>query len=177
MEIWKSIKDFPDYLVSSYGRVKGKSGKILKQSKKKEGYLQVTLCNISRKSALVHILVAEAFIPNPSQKPCVNHIDGDKTNNNISNLEYVTISENTLHAYKLGLCKINRPLLGKKVGKTSRYHGVSKKANGKFVGSIWLNSKTSYPKTFEKEEDAALYVNSLLDKYDTQNRPRNIING
>lgn len=56
----------------------------------------------------IHRLVAETFILNPLGKPCVNHIDGNKLNNNVNNLEWVTISENTMHAYKNGLLKILR---------------------------------------------------------------------
>lgn len=79
-----------------------------------EGYLTVTLTlDHGRKFCLVHRLVAEAFIPNPLDKPEVNHKDGDKTNNVYTNLEWVTESENSLHAYATGLRTPNRGQLGK----------------------------------------------------------------
>lgn len=70
----------------------------------KENYCQVYISyNGGGKSFLLHRLVAEAFIPNPENKPEVNHKNGDKDNNRINNLEWVTRSENLLHAYRLGL--------------------------------------------------------------------------
>ncbi len=69
-----------------------------------KGYLRVTLYKDgSRKNFLIHRLIATHFIPNPENKPQVNHIDGNKINNNIDNLEWVTPSENTQHAYDTGL--------------------------------------------------------------------------
>ena len=65
-----------------------------------DGYPCVCLAG---KNRLVHRLVTEAFLPDFLEKPQVNHIDGDKQNNQLSNLEMVTVSENTLHAYKTGL--------------------------------------------------------------------------
>lgn len=69
-----------------------------------KGYLTVNLYKDgTRKTKRVHILVAETFLPNPSHLPVVNHIDGDKTNPNCSNLEWTSYSENTLHAHNTGL--------------------------------------------------------------------------
>ena len=65
----------------------------------KTGYVRVSIGNKSK--GLVHRLVAETFIPNPNNKPMVNHIDGNKTNNHISNLEWVTNAENVKHAFTL----------------------------------------------------------------------------
>lgn len=83
-----------------------KRGKILKLYISKKGYLQVNLTkNRQSKTSSVHRLVATAFIQNPKNKPEVNHIDGNKQNNKIDNLEWVTSSENTIHAIKTGLVK------------------------------------------------------------------------
>lgn len=119
MEIWKDIPGFENrYQISTAGKIKsiprfvnnhtGKlktKEKILKQRKNEKGYLCVDLINNDGKRVFcgVHRFVALAFIPNPDNKPQVNHIDGDKTNNCISNLEWCTNSENQKHAYKLGL--------------------------------------------------------------------------
>lgn len=69
------------------------------------GYMIVTLCHEGvRKNKRVHRLLAEAFIPNPSNKAHINHIDGVKLNNSLDNLEWATPKENTNHAIKMGLC-------------------------------------------------------------------------
>ena len=102
-EIWKDIKDYEGiYQVSNLGRVKSlkhsKEGKILKGRVTGKGYLSVVLFrNSVRKSNSIHRLVAQAFIPNPANKPEVNHIDENKLNNDVSNLEWVTSKENSNH--------------------------------------------------------------------------------
>ena len=80
-------------------------GKILYQTTNVQvEYKQVSLWKNNKGTSLyVHRLVAEAFIPNPQNKPEVNHIDGNRQNNHISNLEWVTSGENSLHAAKTGL--------------------------------------------------------------------------
>lgn len=98
-ELWKDIEGFPDYEISSLGRVlsrKYKEPRILKQGKTVQGYPQVSLMsNGVAQMKLVHRLVAEAFIENPTNKPQVNHKDECKSNNHIRNLEWVSSSENT----------------------------------------------------------------------------------
>ncbi len=103
-EIWKIIKDFPDYEISSFGRIKSlkfKKEKILKQWNRKKGYLAIELNNEIQS---VHRLVLMAFKPvsNMNELQC-NHIDGNKKNNYYENLEWTTDSENKKHAYKIGL--------------------------------------------------------------------------
>lgn len=111
-EIWKSIKGYDGvYEVSNFGRVRGldryvnygysdvlHKGQILKSRCHKNGYYAITLNNNGRKLKYIHRLVAEAFIPNPNNKKTVNHIDGNKANNCVTNLEWATQSENNLHA-------------------------------------------------------------------------------
>lgn len=104
MEQWRDIPGYEGlYQVSSLGRVK--SNKRIKSLRTdKRGYLTVWLCKDSvQKNYKAHRLVALAFIPNPENKKTVNHIDGDKQNNCVENLEWATHSENIIHANKTGL--------------------------------------------------------------------------
>lgn len=113
-EEWRDLinedVDFKDdYQVSNFGRVRNfKLGTvtICKQYINNKGYPYVDFRkNGKRKHRCVHILVAKAFIPNPENKPEVNHIDGDKNNICVTNLEWVTHSENIQHSYDAGLRK------------------------------------------------------------------------
>ena len=92
------------YGISRSGEVIRKgTGRILKTGLR-SGYPSLTLCkNNIKKFAHVHRLIALTFIPNPNNLPCVNHIDGNKENNTISNLEWCTFKENSMHAVRLGL--------------------------------------------------------------------------
>jgi len=110
-EIWKDVVGYEGiYQISSIGRLKRlagvgcKSERILKSKVGNRGYYCHPLsskCIV--KTFTIHRLMAHAFIPNPENKAEVNHIDGNKTNNNLSNLEWVTKSENQQHAYDIGL--------------------------------------------------------------------------
>lgn len=92
-----------------------RSGKILKKVLNPYGYYCVTikLLDGTQKVMSVHKLIAKTFIPNPDNKPQINHIDGNKLNNKVSNLEWCTVKENIQHAYKTGLNKGGKPWLGK----------------------------------------------------------------
>lgn len=109
-ELWKDIGGFPNYQVSSKGRIKNiKTGRILTPIPDKDGYLRVHLNN-DHTVRRVHRLVGAAFIPNPDNKPQINHINGDKTDNTIENLEWCTIRENNIHALNSGLRNISKPV-------------------------------------------------------------------
>lgn len=115
-EEWKDIPDFEGYQVSSFGRVrgidrlrKGKTGfrltrgQEMKQVINKKGYPEVRLRKQGCHTRLVHKLVASAFLIKPEDCTQINHVNGIKTDNRVVNLQWVTQSENQLHAYKLGL--------------------------------------------------------------------------
>lgn len=107
-ETWRDIPGYPGYQASSLGRVRsidrcllrsdGRQrayyGKELKANKTKDGYLRV----FPRGAVCVHVLVAKAFLPNPDKLEQVNHIDGDKENNRVDNLEWVSRAQNIQHA-------------------------------------------------------------------------------
>jgi len=106
-EEWREIiinnNNVEGYFVSSLGRFKNKKSVIMKNYKPHpKGYIYVRV-NIQKYG--LHQLIAETFIPNLENKPFVNHIDGNKTNNAVSNLEWATCSENNLHNFKIGLNK------------------------------------------------------------------------
>jgi hypothetical protein len=107
-EIWKDVPNYP-YQASNFGRIRSlnmnllgrnntyriKKGIILKQSFDKDGYLRVALKGDTKKS---HRIIAELFIDNPNNLPEINHIDGDKTNNKVDNLEWCTRQHNINHS-------------------------------------------------------------------------------
>lgn len=96
-------KNYPlneGYLVYSDGRIKSLKGKFLKYQKHPQGYLYVKM---DRKTCKVHRIIALTFIPNPNNYSDVNHIDGNKENNYVSNLDWCNDSMNIKHAFKIGL--------------------------------------------------------------------------
>ena len=99
VETFVEIEGFEKYEVSNLGRVRNiKSGRILKPFPNRGGYLRHKLYGYGKKKNLpLHRIIATAFIDNPDGKPCVNHIDENKLNNDLSNLEWCTVKENNIH--------------------------------------------------------------------------------
>lgn len=104
-EYWRLIPSFPMYSASNYGRIRNeRTGRILHVYMIPRGYLSLTLRRDNKQiPQMVHRLVAEAFLGGPHPNLDVNHIDGDKTNNCIENLEWCTREENVRHAVRTGL--------------------------------------------------------------------------
>jgi hypothetical protein len=113
-EIWTDVIGFEKfYQISNFGRLMSypkqykhyiRNGQIIEPSITRYGYLEVSLyVNKERKRFLFHRLIANQFIPNPLNKPFINHINGIKTDNRIENLEWCTPRENVVHAYETGL--------------------------------------------------------------------------
>ncbi len=139
-EIWKDIEGYEGlYQVSNFGRIKslkrtslmGRSlkEKILKQSKNTKGYYQVGLYSKKPKTIMVHILVAQTFIPKPNNKHEINHIDGCKTNNRVGNLEWCTHHENMKHASSKNLFKQRKLSIEQAEKIKSEYIRYSKSCN------------------------------------------------
>lgn len=108
-EVWKSVVGYDDYLVSLTGYVVSKRWgnqiRLMKPLRHSNGYTYVYLYKdgCKRKSFKIHRLVAQLFIERVVGKNYVNHIDGNKKNNNVKNLEWVTKSEDIRHAYRKNL--------------------------------------------------------------------------
>ena len=135
-EIWKDIPGWEGlYQISNYGRIKSykqfESGKIMSLVNKTGDYFSVVLQGNGRKqrSARVHRLVAEAFIPNPEGLPEVNHIDGNKQNNSVDNLEWCSQSYNVLHSIRMhpeqlnGMIAYNKHVRPRAVAQISKHSG------------------------------------------------------
>jgi hypothetical protein len=146
---WKDIPGFPSHEINELGTVRTKSRTvILKNGQSRSysrtyiqtnvnncGYRQMKLCRDGKiYTCSLHRLLALVFIPNPASKAEVNHIDGDKLNNNLANLEWVSHAENMSHAYKLGLITYtSKPVFDrcqKKVFpsmiKAAEYYGINR---------------------------------------------------
>lgn len=115
MDRWEKTSRNSNYIVSNTGRIRRDGVNKDHSVRDKKGYLTVDLYEHGkRRTERVHRLVAEAFVPNPDNKPEVNHKDGNKHNNNADNLEWVTKKENCEHAWNNGLARPSYSMLGRK---------------------------------------------------------------
>lgn len=139
---WRAINGFP-YAVSNLGDVKNvRTGRTLKPKKQADGYLNITICrNGKRKTSGIHRLVAQAFIPNPSNKPTVNHINEVKHDNRVENLEWATHREQNMHGTRRERVKKNTDFKARNID----YAVVASKHN------YWY---TSRPKTKARSQQA-----------------------
>lgn len=138
-EIWKPVKGYEYYYeISNLGRLvsldyRGNGYRqLLKTNINKNGYEQVRL-NVNKigKNKKIHRLVAEAFLPNPKNKKCVNHKDSNRFNNVVNNLEWSTHSENTIHGFKNGF-----------IYRLSGENSKNSKLNNKKVIEIYISKKS-----------------------------------
>ncbi|WP_342532647.1 NUMOD4 domain-containing protein [Lysinibacillus sp. FSL K6-0057] len=131
-EIWKPVEGYEGlYEISNYGKLKSyydkngrqmiAEGRLLKGKKDKDGYIEYTLSkNKVYKCKRAHRLVASAFIENPYNLPQVNHIDGIKSNNYVSNLEWCDVKHNAKHKYDTGLGEYSRHMAKMTHGRKSK---------------------------------------------------------
>lgn len=164
-EEWQECIDLPNYFVSNYGNVKSVDrkvackypftriapGKILHLCNS-NGYKMVS-CN--NKSIYVHILVAKAFIPNPDNKSQVNHKDSIKSNNYFENLEWVTVSENIVHAFDNNLNKY-----GERVSCAKFTDKQIKEIRDKFDTGNYTKAELS-----REYKISSAYISQIINKY------------
>ena len=136
-EIWRDVENYEGfYKVSNYGRVKSNHEKrkiVLRPTINEWGYPFCSLCKFTTKRSFqIHRLVAQNFIPNPENKPQVNHKDGNKENACVWNLEWSTSLENIFHAYQAGL-KQNRTMTEEQVKYIRKIHKRYDKKFGTFA--------------------------------------------
>jgi len=137
-DMYRTVAVNPNYEVDESGNVRNALTKrIIKQRLDKYGYPKVTFNAGGLSTAAVHRLVAEAFIPNPGNLPCINHKDEDKTNNKASNLEWCTVAYNNRYGSHIEKCAASkeRPVIGTKDGKELRFK--SAREAGKELNIPW----------------------------------------
>ena len=162
-EIWKNaVNGYSNYAVSNLGQVKNKEKNfLLKQTfDPTTGYMVVNLLGDDgkRHKKGVHILITEAFIPNPENKRLVNHKDTDKTNNHLSNLEWNTDSENMLHAYRNGLCENTRKAAREQVKRLRESPRTEHQEKSAKDSITKINKR---PKTNKQLESSSANINSV----------------
>ena len=164
IEHWASIDGYLNYQVSWWGRVLNtKTGRILKNTFGSHGYLHVGLSKNGKvKTHCIHVMVAQAWVSNPEEKRCVDHIDGDKANNHFENLRYATPAENARNK-------------SKSTNATSKYYGVCfyKKTN-KWLAQIQIEGRRTNLGYFTDEKQAAEVFNKAAAEFYKEFRKINV---
>lgn len=174
-EIFVPVTGFEGlYEISNYGRLRN-ARKIMKTYQINSGYPAAKIVKEGqRTSVLIHRLVAQHFLKPVAGKNEVNHINQEKTDNSVDNLEWMTSKENKAHSYANGWTEYNEPSKGIKIGKSSKFHNVLwDKNRNKWVGVVRHQKKNHFAKRFDSEVAAAQHVNWILDTLALHDRPRN----
>lgn len=161
-EVWKdAVNGFSNYAVSDRGRVKNKKKDFITKLTidNSTGYLVVNILGDDgrRHVKCAHRLVAEAFIPNPDNKRVVNHINCDKTDNRVENLEWATDSENMKHAFANGLCENTRAAAYEQIKRLQAMPATERQRESARENIIKINKR---PKTDKQLETARANINS-----------------
>lgn len=139
-EIWKEIEGFDNYQISNLCRVKNiKFNRLVKPLLDNRGYIMVNLYKEGKMKRLsLHRLIAIAFIPNPENKPCIDHINTDRSDNRIENLRWCTQKEN--HNNPLSLINHSKAAKGRIVSEEQKKN-QSEKMKGRYKGNKWGSKK------------------------------------
>jgi hypothetical protein len=155
MEEWRQIEGKGNYSVSSFGNIRNnKTGRLLKQYINGSGYYHIDLSY--DKHLKVHQLVGKTFIENPENKLCIDHIDNNRLNNNLTNLRWATHNENMRNRKKSNNC-------------SSQYKGVSfDKDKQLWRSRIMINRKNINLGIFKTQEEAGKAYNNYIIKHNLQ---------
>ena len=148
----QKIPENPNYTINEFGVLTNTTnGKIVKWSKSKKGYLKCSIIvNNKQKELKLHRILALSFLENPNNYPCINHIDGNKLNNSLENLEWCTFSHNITHAYRLGLI--------------TRKKKFSKETEDEIL-FLYNNTGMSQPKLAEKYNTTSTHIYLIIKRY------------
>lgn len=160
-EVWRNViidgTEEPNYYVSSLGRFKNSKGIIMENYKPHHsGYIYL---RVNKEKYALHRLVAFTFLQNPENKPFVNHIDGNKTNNCLANLEWATIQENCLHSAQTGLTKFYK----RKVGQHNLENELIKEFNSIKEAMDETNIKSIKQVLYGKQKTAGGFIWKYLE--------------
>ena len=151
-ELWKSILGFENYEISNLGNIK-RDGKLLRLNTDMHGYWRIQLCKDGKQSNhRLHRLLAINFIPNPDNKECVDHIDRNRKNNQLSNLRWVTKQENNLNTKD-------------RIRNNTGERHITLQSSNKYQVRFRRDNKIIYGGQFESLEEAILQRDTMKTQY------------